>query len=348
MSRLIAPILLLTFSSLTVVPLWAQFPTVDNETSQMKGTARVRVIFPNNTPAPAKLNVQLWQSGGMMVRMSSTDSGGTTEFEQLNAGYYVIRVSGEGIEPAQSETFPMEDGRDYQMITITVKPAASRDSSAEMSASAYVAVVDLNVPKKAAKEYKKANEEMAAQNWEKAAERLKKAVQIYPQYSSAYNDLGICYGRLKQRENEREALMKAISVNDHCMPALINLAHMQMQDHRLVNATATLEKALKADPSSTDALGLLAQVDLMQQQYELAIRAAHKAHELPHHYAIVHYTAATALVREHRLPEAIAELRLFLDEEPEGPRADAVRKVLAGMQNQGKSAPGAPTIAKTQ
>lgn len=343
MSRLIAPLLLLM-----VVPLWAQFPTVDNETSQMKGTARVRVIFANNNPAPAKLSVQLWQAGGMMVAMRSTDSAGTTEFEQLNAGYYVIRVTGDEIEPAESESFAMEDGRDYQMVTITVKPKA-KDGSAEMRASAYVALVDLNVPKKAAKEYKHADDEMAAQNWAKAVEHLNKAIEIYPQYSSAYNDLGICYGRLKQNDKEREALLKAISVNDHCMPALVNLAHMQMQDNQLVDATETLNKALKADPASIDALSLLAQVDFMERQYDLAISEAHKAHELPHHYAIVHYTAASALVLEHRMTEAIAELRLFLDEEPEGPRADAVRKVLAGMLNQGKSGTAAaPTIAKTR
>lgn len=327
MSRLIAPLFLLS-----VVPLWAQFPTVNNQTSQMKGTIEVSVIYPGGGHAQAHLSVQLQQRPGGVMAMSLTDSSGTTEFSQLNAGYYNIKVTGTDIESAESGDFAVEDGRDYQTITVTVKPKESEESGAEIRASASVAAVDLNVPKKAGKEYERASKEMAGENWEKAIDHLNKAIAIDPQYSAAYNDLGVCYGRLSQKDKQREALMKAISVNDHCVPALINLSHMQMKDDQLVDAAATLEKALKAEPSNVDALSLLAQMDLLQHQYELAISVARKVHGLPHHYASVHYTAASALARENRVPEAITELQMFLQEEPDGPRAEMVRKVLVRMQ----------------
>lgn len=321
----------LTLSFLLMgAPLWAQFPTVNNPTSQMKGTVQVAVVYPDGTHAGAHLHVQLRLSTtGTMMGMDSTSSAGTATFEELNAGYYNLRVSGDGIEDAESGEFAVEDGRDFQTITVMVKPVAGAEPGAEVRGS--VAAVDLNVPKKAAKEYSHAGEEMSAGNWAKAIDHLDKAIVIYPQYSAAYNDLGVCYGRLKQEDKQRAALVKAISVNDHCIPALINLAHMQMQGNQLADALVNLNKALAAAPANVNALGMLVQVEFLQGHYELAVVDARKAHGLPHHAALIHYTAASALQRENLTQDAMVELELFLQEEPQGPRAQVVRKVLGEM-----------------
>jgi regulator of sirC expression with transglutaminase-like and TPR domain len=78
-------------------------------------------------------------------------------------------------------------------------------------------------------------------------------------------------------------------------------------------------------------------VDFKQGLYDLAIAAAHRVHGLPHqHFAIVHYTAVSALLQENRIPDAIAELQEFLQEEPDGPRADAVRKAMETLEQQSR------------
>jgi Flp pilus assembly protein TadD len=332
---------LMLFLMLMAVPLWAQFPTVNNDTSQRKGMVRVMVIYPNGSHASAHLHVQLrMASTSMLMAMDQTDASGTAEFSQLNAGEYNIRVSGAGIEPAESGVFPVEDGRDYQTVMITVRPAAGAEPGAGVRASASVAAVDLNVPKKAAKEYKHAGKEMEDENWEKAINHLDKAIAIYPQYASAYNDLAVCYGHLKQKDRQRTALLKAISLNDHCVPALVNLGYLDMKDGQFAEAETLLNKALTAEPTNADALCLRAQVELEQGHYDQAIADARKAHGLTHHFAMVHCTAASALQRENRIPEAIAELQLFLKEEPQGPRAEIVRRALLEMQSgpsQGRS-----------
>ena len=342
------------FLMLAAAPLWAQFPTVNNQTSQMKGLVQVAVVFSNGAHAGAHLRVQLRLAiTSTLVAMDLTNQQGTVEFEELNVGEYVIRVTGDGIEPAESSQFSVEDGKDFQTVTIMVKPAAGAEPGADVRASSSVAAADLNVPKKAAKEYQHAGEEMAADNYDKAIDHLDKAIAIYPQYSAAYNDLGVCYGHLKEKDKQREALLKAVSVNGHCIPALINLAHMEMKDNQLADALATLNKALTTEPSNVDALSLLTQLDFQQGHYDQTILEAHKVHDIPHHYAIVHYTAAQALDRESRIPEAMVELQLFLQEEPQGPRADVVRKVLAAMQNSqsqadGKVSPAGAPLAGTR
>jgi hypothetical protein len=57
------------------------------------------------------------------------------------------------------------------------------------SSASSIAAAELNVPKKAAKEFERGSGEMAEQNWDKGIQHLAKATEIYPQYASAYNDL---------------------------------------------------------------------------------------------------------------------------------------------------------------
>ena len=193
----------------------------------------------------------------------------------------------------------------------------------------------MNVPPKAAKEYDRGNQEMTQQNWSKAIDHFNKAIAIYPQFSAAYNNLGVCYERLGRRDQQREALLQAIRVNGRCVPALLNLSSLDWQENKLAEAGPLLDKVLAADPDNVEALSQLAQVDVAQGQYDLAIAAARKAHSLPHQgYGMVHYSAASAYEHEGKIADAIAELQLFLREAPQSPRAEVARKAMAALQNQ--------------
>ncbi len=322
-NRWAAPLALLL---LATTPVLAQLLS-----NQASGTIRVDVVNSKGGHARAGLSVQLLGGlSGRGVGMNTTNSSGTAEFEGVEPGNYHVRVSGDGIQTAESDTVTVQGTTVFESVTVVV-----RDIEAGNPGSSSVAVVDLNVPKEASKEYDHGNEEMAHKHWNKAMDHFNKAIAIYPQYSSAYNNLAACYEKLGQKDRQRDALQKAISANDHCVPAMVNLAYMAVDDHNLSEAVILLNKATAADPNYVEALVLMARVDFMQARYDDAIAAAHKVHSLPHeHFAIVHYTAAGAYEREGRLPEAIAELQLYLKEEPTGPRSDAVRKAIAAFQKE--------------
>jgi len=48
----------------------------------------------------------------------------------------------------------------------------------------------------------------------------------------------------------------------------------------------------------------------------------------------VHYTAAAACQRLNRIPDMLAQLQLFLQEDPNNPSASYVRKTIAELQGQ--------------
>jgi cytochrome c-type biogenesis protein CcmH/NrfG len=94
-----------------------------------------------------------------------------------------------------------------------------------------------------------------------------------------------------------------------------------------------LGKAVSVEPSNAENLMLLANAQYMDHHYEAAIASARQAHASSNtHPAFVHYIAARAYDMENRREEALAELQIFLSEEPTGPRADHVRAAIQSQQ----------------
>ena len=297
------------------------------------GNVHVHIVYADNRAAGLQLRVRLMSgSGSTPVTENFTNDQGRTEFIGIPVGNYHVVVSGEGIEEADSGMFELDRRKTSQDLFITVH---STESNAKGNAAGpqSVAAVDMNVPENARKEFDEANKAMASQEWAKASERLKRAVAIYPQYASAYNNLGVVYGRMNDAAREREALEKAISLDDHLVPAFANLAKLCLRERNAARAETLLENALRADPTSAETMTLLAEAQLLDKHFDAAITTARNVHAMPHqNFAVVHYIAARAFERENRLQDALAELQLFLTEEPKGARADHVREELAQIQ----------------
>jgi tetratricopeptide (TPR) repeat protein len=196
-----------------------------------------------------------------------------------------------------------------------------------------VAAVDPNIPGSARREFDKANQLTAKGDWQKAIERLNKAIAIFPRYAEAYNNLGVVYGYLGDRTRNLEALQKTVSLNDHLAPAYLNLARMAIGVRDFLQAEALLDKAVAIEPNNSQILVLLANTELLNHHYDQALgnsRRAHSAALGPH--SVAHYVAARVFEYEGRPTEAVAELQVFLSEEPSGQRADIARKEMNALE----------------
>ncbi len=193
---------------------------------------------------------------------------------------------------------------------------------------AFVSASDLGVPIRARKEFDKASALIGKQELARAIQKLNKAISIYPAYAVAYNNLGVIYSRLEDPVREREALQKAISLNDHCALAYINLGRMNIAAGDFPAAASALYKASTLSPADSITLILLSYSEYMGRRFDEAVATSHRAHMLGQPHAFVHRVAARALEQQRQGAGAIAELELFLREEPTGPRADAARQEL--------------------
>ncbi|MGB7844836.1 MAG: tetratricopeptide repeat protein [Candidatus Acidiferrum sp.] len=327
--------LLFAFFLLAVGAAHARF--VANPQSRSACTLRIDVAFASGGRAGSGVRVQLLQ--GLMnasaIEVEMTNSSGSAEFHNLLSGDYRVEVSGDGIETTTSSIIHIEDGRVFLSQFVAVQRESNGESSAARVAGPMVTVTELEVPKKASEELAKGNTEMQRSNWKRAAEHFNKAVSLYPQYASAYYNLSVAYYRLGQQDQQRDALHKALQINDHFLPVLVSLSHLDLAARNLTEARALLDKAVSLDPTNIEALALRVRVDFLQGDDEQAVADGHKAHDMPHQgYATVHYTAAAALQRLNRIPEMLAELQMFLQEDPTNPSASYVRETIASLQNQ--------------
>jgi tetratricopeptide (TPR) repeat protein len=198
----------------------------------------------------------------------------------------------------------------------------------QQPASALVSAEELAVPPSARREFDKAIGLMEKQDFIEAAQRLNQAIVIYPDYASAYNNLAVVYSRLGDSTREQRALEKAIRIDDHFALAYVNQGRMYLSNQNFTNAELALGKASSLNPNDTASLTLLSYCQLMQQRFEDAIATARKAHALPGEHALVHRIAANAFERKQDASGAIAELELFLKEQPTGSTAEKSRQEL--------------------
>src|ERR1700733_7751216 len=318
-------LLLLPFLCFAISPAIAQIKA---------GNIHLHVTFPDDRAPTAQLKVVLIGDGNQVAETFTNDNG-QAQFVNVAVGNYQVSVSGSGVQTTTSDTFEVDARKGTQSVFVRVKPAESADTRTVKGASATVAANDLKLPRKASQAFDKATKLIAKQQWQPAIDQLNKALALYPSYAEAYNNLGVVYARLGDTAKEREAFQKATAANDHFAPAFVNLARLEMKQHNFSVAEADLTKATAADPTDVRTLALLAQAQLLDVHYEDAIVSARKVHSLPHNsYAVVHYVAARACERLHRLSEAVSELGLFLSEEPTGERASAARQEMTALQKQ--------------
>jgi Tfp pilus assembly protein PilF len=299
------------------------------------GNVRIHVEYPDNHAAGMHLRVQLMSgSGSTPVAENFTTDQGTAEFTRVPVGDYHVVVSGEGIRTADSGPFEVDRRKVSQSLFVTVHSSNEPDSQRVAAASPSVAAVDLNVPEAARKEFDKATKAIADQNWTKALHELNRAISLYPRYAPAYNNLGVAYGHMNDAAHERDALEKAISLNDHFVPAYVNLAKLCLKQQNSAQAETLLENVNRLEPANAETLTLLAEAQLLNKHYDAAISSAQSVHAVQHqNLAVAHYIAARAFEHENRLPEALAELQLFLKEEPAGERANHVREEITQIQH---------------
>jgi tetratricopeptide (TPR) repeat protein len=333
--RCLAPVLV----SLLVIPAQAQLRAGSNGIGG-SGNLHVHIVLDNDRSAGSNLVVHLLEgSSNTVVGTNYTDDRGETQFLGIPVGDYHIEVSGDGIQSTTSDTFEVDERRISQSQYIVVHSVNDGSPKPLSGHSTMVSAADLNIPPKARKEVDKANEAMATHDWKKALAHLNAALMLAPQYATAYNNLGVLYAKMNDIPREEEALKKAVAVDDHFAPALVNYGKLCLNLKNPAQAEGLLSKAATAEPGNPETLMLLSYAQYLNRHFDAAIMNALQAHTIGRdHPSFVHYIAARAYQQENQEKQALAEFQLFLQEEPKGPRADHVRADVAKIQGANQEA----------
>lgn len=308
--------------SLLIATAGAQIQT---GASDVAGHVRVRVEFSDRGPCDPSTRVALNGGRNFAPTESAVNAECVAEFFDVPTGEYRVTVSGP--DAANADQGEIEVNRAVSQ-NVEVRAVHSEMHVAHYwPASSFISAADLAMPSNAAKEFKKADRLIAKQEWTKATDRLRKGLAIYPRSAAAYNNLGALYSHLGNAAEAREALQQAIALDGRMAPAYVNLGRLSFLEKDFPNTESLLTKAVSLEPAqNADELFLLAYAQLSDHHLEDALQTSREAHvEKFDHHGSLHLLAANVYERQNKIQDCIAELRLYLHEEPSGVSAAQCR-----------------------
>jgi len=291
---------------------------------------QVRVSYANDRPLGEQIMVELVNDQSVPVLQAFTDSQGRVLFHLTWEGVYRARATGADIEQAVSDAVSIESSDRSKIIWLHVQQKAGSGTSTDTSTAAVTSASELRIPADAKKSFMKGMEALYRRDYQKAAEFFEKATAAYPQYDTAYDNLGATFMQLGQPGKAREAFERAVQLNDKNADADRNYARLLITNREYTRALDLLQKSLTVDPQNPSAFTLLSIAQLQSGDVDGALQSALKVHQLPHEgYAVAHYVAGRAYEVKQQYQEATAEYETYLREDPTGPEIQQVRNALA-------------------
>lgn len=310
----------------------AQF---QSESSEIVRRLRVRIAYGDHAPCDPSTRIVLTGAMGFAVAQGSVSGECVAEFSDVPSGRYRVTIS--GADAANADEGEVEvHAVISQELEVRARHTRDSDPIHLATAASFISAAELGVPSSAAKEFEKAGRSIAKQDWAKATERLQKGLAIYPRFAAGYNNLGAVYFHQGSNMQAREALQKAVALDDHLAPVYVNLARLSFVEKDYPAAESLLTKAMSLGTAeNADELFLLAYAQLIDHHLDQAVQTSHEGHagKLTRH-AYLHLIAANAYEQQHKIVDSMAELELYLAEEPGSPQAEKVRQALARFRAQ--------------
>lgn len=302
---------------------------------------QVRVVNDAGRPVNAILRVELLPSSGEtpISQVHSETDGSARLTAPAGGGSFRLRITGSGIETTTTGIFVIDHLETSHMEMVRVKmtePAGSKTAagSGVGSASEYA------MPKNARKEMDAGAASLHASDWKGAEQHFQAAIKAYPKLDRAYYGIGLAKQNEGDAAGAKENFQKAIELNDHNADAERDLGRALEQEQNWAGAVEMLSKSLAIEPNSAASLTLLSIAQIQQGKVDDAIASGSRVHALSHQsYAVVHLVLARAYVAKSQKENAITEYKLFLSEEPNGPRAEEAKKNLAELTAEAPSNP---------
>ena len=209
----------------------------------------------------------------------------------------------------------------------------------ELTSSGSISIRDLAAPRKAVDQYNYAASYLRSQNAKEAIKCLHKAIDLYPEFVSAHNMLGLAYLE-EQDARAKEEFEAAAKLDDRFPVSFLNLGMMALNQNDFASADANLEKAAFLSPRDPRILISLAFAQNGDHKYAESLRTASRVHALNHRgMGNVHYIAASAAMSLHDFAMAQQELGTLLKEDPASPLAPIAQKQLDLLGQRNPQAP---------
>jgi tetratricopeptide (TPR) repeat protein len=265
---------------------------------------------------------------------TTADERGRFHIRSLAPGPYTVAVfiPGRG-ELRQTVELGPTTATAQGLVELTIHFDDSLVSGEGIARNAKVSTRELSIPPNARREFEKAQSRLAHRDVPAAVTHLEKAVQIAPQFTDAWNNLGTIAYQSRQYAQADHYFRKALEENPGAYEPSVNLGGVLLNEGKPDEALAYNRYSVLSRPNDALAnsqLGMtyaaLGQLDLGQKYLEAAKRID------PTHFSYPQLSLARIHLLRNERTAAAEEFRDFLRRHPDASEAAAVRAQLASVQ----------------
>lgn len=275
------------------------------------------------------LRVSLFGVETPYVESAEVHHGGEFRFRSLAPGNYTVAVVRAGLGEVRRTVVVSAAVADQSGVVHATIPYSSAEAAANPS-SGVVSVHQLSIPGSASAKYAGAQKRLAAHDPEGAVRILEEAVTLAPQFSLAWNALGVIAFQTGDDDRAEALFRKALAADPGAFEPLVNLGGVLLKKKAPSDALPFNQSAVRDRPEDALAnaqLGMtyfeLNQLD-QAEQYLLAAKRLD-----PAHYTQPQVFLAEIYLRRGNRKAAIRELEDVLAVRPDGPLSGSIRHNLA-------------------
>lgn len=204
-----------------------------------------------------------------------------------------------------------------------------------VSGAGVISFAALAAPPETVKLKDKASKNLKKGKSADALKDLEKAVKIYGKDVEAIYLSGLAYKELHKDQDAVSTFQKAVELDPGYAPPRVQLAVFSLRAQDWPTLERHASEVIALNPADyPEAWLYLATARLMLGNYPASEAAARNAiqtsgaKDLPK----AHHILGLALAKQNKIPEAIAEIKLYLQKSPNAADADAVKRQLATLQ----------------
>jgi len=285
----------------------------------------VPVVFNCGMNLASRMSTMSDLRGEFRIRLSTPYGPDSDRLSRQVSMQCSITVTIPGFETARKnmEELDLRAGADVGMLVL--RPLLKAEGS-------IVSLNGLKAPEPARQALMKAREDLAKQKLTSAKTRLEKAIRIYPDYATAWYELGRLQARQGEAEQAASSYRQAAKTDPKYINPLVELALLAATSLRWPEAEQRSEAIIKMAPNSMPGVYLVHAIACFnQKKMDLAEASARQGASLDTsgQFPKLVNLLGDILLQKGDTQGATAAFRQFLERAPNSPDAPKIRQRLA-------------------
>jgi Tfp pilus assembly protein PilF len=275
--------------------------------------------------SPRSLRVNLFAVEAPYAESAEVNRAGEFRFRSLAPGNYTVAVVRNGLGEVRRTVVVSAAVADPSGVVHATIPYTSSEAAAN-PAGGVVSVHQLSIPGNAAAKYADAQKRLAAHDPQGAVRLLDEAVAIAPEFSSAWNALGVIAFQTGDDDRAETLFHKALAADPDAFEPMVNLGGVLLKKNSAVDALPFNRRAVQDRPGDALANAQLGMNYFKLDQFDQAEQYLLAAKRLdPAQFYQPQIFLAEIYIRRGNRSAAIKELEDVLALRPDGPLSDSIR-----------------------